>query len=393
MIISRPRLEEAEGRARTISTITFEDGSKSDLWFAVPREFATYLRPGDADPFFLALVLVAMARGEDMHVEGALSKRLKFHADHHLPSVLRMLDHPLQKVGVRVEETVPDALERGHGVGTGFSAGVDSFATLLDHGVECHDPDFRLTHLFLNSVGAMDERDMPERLEQVRKVADLFGYGVVEIRSNLAAMHPIPFIKSHTLRNLACAAALPGLLRRYYYSSTHTFESFTGEASDVAYLEPALIPMLSTSAMEFLQVGANYTRVDKTRRIVSLPAAQRYLNVCISERTTSNCSRCMKCGRTLMTLECLGEIGNFGEAFDLDTWRGIRSAWIGLHLLNWNTRKVTLSREVADLARAVGTRFTLRERLLGLLATFASKGLYERVALRPGQLPPRRDGQ
>jgi hypothetical protein len=392
MIISNPRVEEAEGRVRTIARIAFDDGRTTDLWFAVHPDHARHLRAGDADPFLLALLMVAMANGEDIRIEGTISKRLKFHADHHLPSLLRLVTHPMRPAVVTAEAVVPDAEQRGPGVGTGFSAGVDSFTTLLDHGIECTDPEYRLTHLFLNSVGTVDERDMPERLAQVREVADQFGYAVVEVRSNLAVIHNMPFIKSHTLRNLACAAALPGLLRRYYYSSTHTYDAFRGRASDVAYLEPALVPMLSTAAMEFLPVGSEYNRVDKTRRIAPLPVARSHLNVCIAQQTARNCSRCNKCCRTLMTLECLGELENFREAFDLDMWRSVRSAYIGETVLNHKMRKVTLSREVADLARASGTRFTLHERLLGLLATVAPRELYDRITRSPAQMPPRHDG-
>lgn len=390
MIISAPRIEEADGLVRSVARVALADGSARDIWFGVTSRHAGFIRPDNADPFFLGLIQVAMTRGEDMVVEGSLSRRLKLHADTDLQSLLMLLKLDQRPVRITAE-TLRDDAPAGQGVGTGISGGVDSFTTLLDFGPNKRLGSFGLTHLFFHSVGALEERDLADRLSQAGAVAELAGCELVLVRSNLPDLNTVAFIKSHTLRNLACAALLPGLLRRFYYSSGYCFAEFKAGAAEIAKLEPMLVPLLSTSEIEFMPVGAQYTRVEKTRRIADFVPAQRYLNVCVSPDTRRNCSKCMKCGRTLMTLECLGVAERFADVFDLETWRSVRSAYIGEHLLNWKMRNNSLSREVRELARERGYRYSAWERFLGLIAGFAPKRLYDRIALggRPELLPPK----
>ncbi len=379
MIVSPPRIEEAQGLVRSIARVTFADGHAQDLWFGVEPRHGAHLRPGDADPFLLGLLQVAMSRGEELVLEGCVSARLKQHADMDLQAVLLLLRLEQRRIRVSAGSLRADGAE-GQGVGTGFSGGVDSFVTLCDFTDPACPPEYRLTHLFFHGVGALEERDFGPRVAQARAVADLVGLDLVAVSSNLPALNPLPFSRSHILRNLACAALLPGLLRRFYFSAGFTFADFRADADEIAMLLPALAPLLSTAATEFVPAGSEYTRVEKTRRLADFPIAWRHLNVCVAPDTVRNCSRCWKCGRTLLTLECLGVVDRFAEAFDLDVWRQARAGYVGEHVLNPRKRGSPLNREVLELATASGLHFTPRERLLGALAPALPKRLYDRAA-------------
>jgi len=390
MIISAPRIEEASDGVRQVARVTLADGTAHDIWFSVPAEFGHGLMDGNADPFLVALIQEAMKRGEDITIEGTLSKRLKFNADRHLQPVLRMLRYPFSEIRIEAA-ALRDDETLGEGVGAAFSGGVDSFMTLLDHHTECDDPAYRITHLFIASVGAILDRDWAARCAQMRSVSEVHGVSAVSVASNLGEVLSLPLVKSHTLRTLSCAALMPRLLRRCYLSSGYNYPDIRPDNYYISPIEPAFVHLLSTGHTEMILTGAQYSRVEKTRRIAEMPSAQRYLNVCVSPLTDRNCSRCWKCTRTQMTLELLGKLDRFGDAFDLEIWPKVRSAYVGEWLLNRHKRKITIVREVQELARERGYRYSTWERFLGLLAGFAPKRLYDRIALggRPELLPPK----
>lgn len=173
------------------------------------------------------------------------------------------------------------------GVGAGFSCGVDSFFArhqrrLRADGARPH----RLTHLFVNNAGRLGDSLTELRLSQVRAmIAGARGPSVVHVRCDPTPIHDaagLPFVQSHTMRNLACALAVPCLLRSDLYLSAYEYRDFSAPVSDIAKLEPALVPPLSTEDTAFLQVGAERSRMDKTRPLATPPEARRYLDVCIA---------------------------------------------------------------------------------------------------------------
>jgi hypothetical protein len=85
-----------------------------------------------------------------------------------------------------------------------------------------------------------------------------------------------------------------------------------------------------------------------------------------------------------------GKLDKFDQAFDLDVWPKVRSAYVGEWLLNRNKRKITIVKEVQALARERGYTYSRWERVLGLAASTLPKRLYDRIALggRPELLPP-----
>ena len=56
------------------------------------------------------------------------------------------------------------------------------------------------------------------------------------------------------------------------------------------------------------------TRIEKTRAIGDWDIAQDYLDVCFH---FNNCGTCAKCYRTLVTLDLLGKVDDFGRVFDI----------------------------------------------------------------------------
>jgi hypothetical protein len=389
MIISRPRIEEQGRELRAVSTIRFADGTARDLWFSLPATFGEGLLEANADPFLMALLQEAMLRGEDIRVEGSLSKRLWFNAERHLQPMMQLLRYKLSRVRIEPEALRDDAT-MGTGAGLAFSGGVDSFYALLDHHAECDDPLYRVTHLFIASVGAILDLDWTARQAQMRAVAEMHGIGAIPIASNLNELLTLPLVKSHTLRTMSCPALLPRLFRRVYLASGYNYHDIKPNNYYLSPLEPAFVHLLSTAQTEMILTGAQHSRIHKTQRIADLPSAQRHLNVCVSPITDRNCSRCWKCTRTEFTLEMYGKLDKFDQAFDLDVWKKVRSAYVGEWLLNRNKRRITIVKEVQQLARERGYAYSRWERFLGVVASTMPKRVYDRIALsgRADLLPP-----
>jgi hypothetical protein len=378
MRVGSPRLESADGRTRIVADVSFADGSAQAIWFSVDERFAPHLDTTSSDAFLVALLPEAMHRGEDIVLEGAVSRELRFHAGRYVQEAVLLLRHPFRRVAIS-QGGLLEGERRGTGVAAAFSGGVDSFATLMDHSVDPAPESDRLTHLLFNGVGALEEGEIEDRLASLRAIAAEVGCDVIDVRTNLAAVLQVGFPVSHSFRNAACAMLLPGLLRRYLYSAGYRVAAIGRPATTAGALDPMLLSLISTPALTCTAVGGEHDRTDKIRRIVDLPAAQRHLNVCVSPRTFPNCSRCWKCGRTLFVLERLGKLEAFSEAFDLAVWRAHRARFIGAEILNFNRRRNVHTAELRRLASATGHRFTSRERLLGLAASVLPQPLYDRL--------------
>jgi hypothetical protein len=223
----------------------------------------------------------------------------------------------------------------------GFSAGVDAFSSLKDHLLdpEIFDED-RITHLVFSSVGQAGygpnaPRRAEERFDRVSRATKNLGLPLLHVTSNGAEFYPpeydsrLNWIGTLTLRNSAVPLLLQAGIRRFLFSSSHSWEDLRiGPTKDMTIGDPVLLPALSTERIDLISVGAEYTRVEKTMAIGGLPLAQEFLDVCIMVGDDVNCSKCEKCLRTILTLELLGKLDEFSERFDLEEYRKHRTHFI-----------------------------------------------------------------
>jgi hypothetical protein len=328
------------------------------LWYDFDSRVADAFTDTRLDGFAVAATMIAMERGErELIVDGVLSERLFHNLVHQIVPIMRLVVPEWHPVEIRPAALEPARPSAGAGVVTGFSGGIDSFCTIADYR-ETTLPGYRLTHLFFCNVGANGrgaggERLFEQRWALVRDVATELGLGLVRVNSNLDALLETRFERTHVLRNASVILLLQGLFAKYLYSSTYRFEDcYIGEASDLAYADPAFVHLLSTETLESLSTGCQYSRVEKTRRAVQVPQAAERLNVCVDPMpaTGRNCSACFKCLRTLVTLELLGELERFSGVFDLNIYRRWRLREQYLMMLPAR-QKDPFIREILELAR------------------------------------------
>jgi hypothetical protein len=340
------------------------DGAdEPELWFDVDgghREFVT----SSCDAAVVALLIAAMAAGKPIRSEGPLSRRLRWSIHNTVvPVVCRLLPflRPIQVLadgGWEVREP------EGSAVLTGFSCGVDSLSAIQDHLLYADIAESeRVTHLLFSHVGHHGygkgvHRRAEERWHRARRAAGELGIPIGRVYSNTPEFYPpeydsrLNWIGTLTVRGSAVPLLLQAGVRRFLQASSHTWEKArVCPTWDMTYAESILLPALSTERVELGLVGAEYTRVEKTRRIADLDLAQRYLDVCIMEGGEVNCSRCEKCLRTMLTLEILGYLDRFDNRFDLDTYRHHRAEFLARVLTERND---SLHLEIQYLIRESG---------------------------------------
>jgi hypothetical protein len=302
-------------------------GLPGELWFRTEARFGALLSDR-VDAALVALVYPAMERGENIILARPVTDELLFNMDR-VQALLRSHRPSLQLVSIEVSETVPPN-DQASGVATGFSAGIDSFAALMDYHYGNPPRHLQLTHLLFNNVGSHDrggERLFAQRYQRAARLVKKLGLPFVAVDSNLDDFYTSSgYHRSHTLRNVAAALALQSGLGRFLYASGYSYRGALKEASDdIARIDAMLLPLLSAESFKADAIGGQYTRVEKTMRVAGNPDSFDHLDVCVNIDADGNCSRCFKCLRTLATLDIGGQLGLYQGVFDLQVYRRHRT--------------------------------------------------------------------
>jgi hypothetical protein len=278
----------------------------------------------------------------------------------------------------KVIKIIPDSLDDGKSyqcegaVGTGFSGGIDSFFTILQYLVAKEvPPHYRITHLILGNVGshgAFDSQRAKElfniRYELIRSFPEEMRVEYMKIDSNISDVLNMKYQTTYQQRVLSCPLLLQKLFSKYYYASCDSYhDTRIKEMPDFSNTDPASVHLLSTETMDFISSGAQLSRVEKTKQLAESGTADKLLNVCNDTTARGeNCSACLKCCRTLLTLELLGEIDKFDGLFDLEKYRKRRNVYIVSNVLRNGFD--TLAHEIKEYADNIGYSFPIWQHLL-----------------------------
>ena len=360
MKLGKPVLRAKKGRVAYEVSVGTQEASRT-LWYSVPSRFE-HLIAATSDCALVALLVPAMARGEDLHVAGTVSEKLYYNLDT-LQAILVEVMPLLREIRVHPED-VDSSGVRAEGVATGFSGGVDSFSALADHYYLEVLPTFKITHLLSNNVGSHErggEALFRRRFERLLPLAERLGLPFVDVNSNLDEFYTMNHQQTHTTRNASVALLLGCGIGRFLYASTYRFrDAFVGPYHDSAASELVTLPLLSTERTECFSVGSQYSRVQKTLHVAELADARDFLDVCMMNAPGTNCSVCPKCKRTLFTLELAGKLDRFEKVFDLAAYKKARQRYIGRALFLEND---PFSREIAEFAAEVKFKPPLSSRL------------------------------
>lgn len=323
------------------------DGFPDEIFFDIRSEGLQAARISEPNWAIVSLLYPAMRSGLDLVIEADISQQLLCAVQGDLQGLLRACDPRLKEVNVISGlSTSPHA--RAKGVATGFSAGIDSFATLSLYSGNSVPESLKITCLTVHNVGAfgrgcLEHDDFIRSCARAKKFAGRMGLDSVFIDSNIddvfRASTPPSYVFEHThsFRNAAAAHVLHDSVGCFLYSSAHPFEEIgvaqliRSSGKSTAHIDPILLPLLSTERMRLVSAGAALSRGRKTLLVSENELAATHLDVCVSpearlQHGKANCSRCWKCERTMATLEAIGALDRFGAVFDVPHYHSNRDA-------------------------------------------------------------------
>lgn len=349
IVINYLEWEEREERSRLNIGITVDNTKEDILWYELDNKWKKFVCDDRIDAVVVSLILFAI-RGKYTKIKShiPISEKLKYQLTNHLIPQIVDFEGEDKATAVVIDAPTTNYVYDKDFIanGTGFSGGVDSFATLYEYGHNSDAPeDYKVNFLNFYNIGAfhgMNEgkrsyslsRDLyNEQAKDMMYFAKKYGYNALVVDSNLAL-----FIRAHfnsqeygllrkfqnsaTERNIGTTLLFQKLFNRFYYSSGHTLKEFKLSLDEPSALwEQYAVQFFSTENIDFYISNRNWTRMEKVERVAELPEAYDNLQVCLVQ--SKNCGVCMKCKRTLMNLDVLGDdvLNRFSKSFDLDNYR------------------------------------------------------------------------
>jgi len=396
MKIGKTKVERVSGELRLCAEMSFQ-GRTESCFYSVPEAYEEFADTESSNCFLVGMLYPAMRYGEDIHVEGTVSAKLLYNLNEYLVPLMAICDSRLKRIAITADATCDAPCVGAKAVGTGFSGGIDSFATICEHFARPTPEGFKLTHLFFFNVGAHGipkkegdlesiSRQFHARYEKLKPFADEVSLPFVTVDSDIHKFHPWGHLEVATFATASAVLFLQKGIRRYYVASSgHTYRQlwkFLGEGGRpdaIERINMMLLPWLSTEWLDLVDDGNLFDRSRKTELVAGYPPAAKYLNVCYGHDTLdTNCSVCPKCARTLLTLEILGKLDEFSGVFDIPKYRReVRRRLIAETVVNekrnlFARHQMDLARERGvDLRREVNALDLFRARLLnGRIHTF-----------------------
>lgn len=181
-----------------------------------------------------------------------------------------------------------------------FSAGVDSFFTLLKHEKEIADLIF--VHGFDISV---NQQNLYGRaVAAVKRVGEQLNKNVIEVETNVRSLLDpyVPCEMSHGAALASVGHLLSARVNKIYIASSYTYANLHPWGT-----HPFLDPLWSTECLEFIHHGCETDRTEKTFFLAEHDIALRNLRVCWQNPQESyNCGKCRKCLITMIDLYAAG---------------------------------------------------------------------------------------
>jgi hypothetical protein len=329
--------------------------SSERAWFEIPEIFASEATPR-GDPWLLSYLPLAVALGHPIETDLPVDQQL-------IDNVRSLMEiwarwYPgMAPVELQVGVAAPSGRQPPERTGLFFSAGVDSFYSLL-RTEEIGDPhidDLLVLHGFDFEVD--NDRAMAAVMDTANAVAREFGKVVVPIGTNIRETRFGEASWSELAAGCLLGGAgliLGGRYRHLLISSTLAPGHFRPHAS-----HPETDPLFSTAQTSFVHFGEDLSRIPKLQYLQPHPIAMRNLRVCYESDDGSNCSRCLKCVVVMSMLELIGSLEQattFGDKeLDLDL---IRGTYLSQGAVSFRQiKEFALSIGRLDVAEAVDSAF------------------------------------
>ena len=368
MELQRVRVEPSPrtpGYVRLAGDVAYDDrpGQLEEYWFDVPETLAPSLS-ATGNPWLLCLIPLAATLGETLRIPLPVDRRLARNV-RELMAIWKFWYPKLHIVDVELELADGPPAASGDRVASFFSAGVDSFFSLLrstEPGAIAVD-DLITVQGF--DIGLPNTAAHGRRRARMVHIAERMGKTAWDVATNLryTRLRSADWGRHwHGCGLASVALALEGRFRSVLIASTHSYPNLVPWGS-----HPLTDPHFSTSRTDFVHDGATHTRFSKIEYLARHEIALSHLHVCFRHSSEANCGNCEKCVRTMTALEILGRLHHAasfaGLPLNLDRLAHVYLPRPGLERYYRAMRQAAGARGRRDVVQAIDRAFT-RSRIL-----------------------------
>lgn len=327
LTVGAPYIAKTENKVRLCSDLN-NNGTNFTLYYEFDEAYESYLCTDRSDAFFVGLVRYAMYYDLDMEFSIPVSDTLYHNMTQYYMPIISQNIADYKNINV-LTSTIPALCAKNEAaVGAAFSAGVDSFYTIVKNKKEAISK-FRLTDLVIVNVGALTHNPklahsiFEKKLEKFTQCAEELGLSLIGIDTNFCEFIENEgsnrlVIQPEATKTLSCIFAMQSYFRAFFFSSGDALHMFELNRIEAGRYDLFTMKELSTESIQFYSTGSEMqTRIGKIKYIADEPVVQKYLCVCAD----FNCGRCNKCIRTEASLYAIGKLGLFSQVFDVDDYQ------------------------------------------------------------------------
>lgn len=276
---------------------------EDELYFKVDENYQDFIN-FDASAFVMALLIPAMKLGEDLIVDGSISKKFYEGLE---PAMKRLASWNLglSPINVTVKQLTEDKGDP-KSVGLFFSGGVDSFYTYLENKKKIKN----ISHFILvkgYDIDLWNQKLWDETLKTINEVASKEGIKVVCVESNLLRL--IEPIMSWGYSFIGGFGAI-ALLLRGGFKEVYRAASYKQIANQTSLMLDMIIDeYIKTETTALCLDGTEATRLEKVKKISDDELVLEHLRVCyLNKNGVYNCGECDKCLRTMIALKIVNKL-------------------------------------------------------------------------------------
>jgi hypothetical protein len=325
-----------------VESVKFSDNI---VWISVPEKYQNWLITDRYDGFAVALLYCAMKAGEDIYIEGAVSKKLLRNLNCSVQYVLQAFSPYLNKITIYAQKTTDSKTVATH-IGTGFSGGIDSFCTVYDRFVQEKDPDYKVDTLVSFNIGhygisdGITQQSFRDGFSLLSKFVTEVGLPYASVNTNFGwyiekNMFWEELRQFGPLFMAAAVLSMQNRFSKYYIASNYSYRETLQYAYkdrpiktmksrnmiDGDYMEHILYHLLNTENLEIIVDGSQYPRTEKTKRISEYPLSYKYIDLYGRRAGKKNPVNTGKVNRTLWALESMDKLNLYVESFDIEHWK------------------------------------------------------------------------
>lgn len=321
--IDKPYITTTKDSARVNAKIHINNQHET-LWYEIPIKHKKYLVTEVSDAFVVALLYVSASLEYDIKCEQAVSEPLLFQLNNHLLPI--MCKQHNKKTTHIIANAYNKALPCENKVGTGYSAGVDCFYSIMKHLPKTTEKESALYRNKLDTICVIDvgvfrgehpKKDFDFMVSEAKNLAKELNLESLYINSNLKIL-PEKYSRVFPYRIISAILSLQKYFSCYLLASWRIFAMFelTTKKKDSASQDLLTTQYLSTKTTHFISCGSNSSRIDKIIELCEFEPCYSKLKPC-ARNWDSNCCSCRKCREDIVTLDALGKLEKFRKVFDL----------------------------------------------------------------------------